>query len=38
MSVFNDEDRHTIKSLALTFGGFGALTVFLIVFAWFVTH
>ena len=38
MSVFNDEDSHTIRSLGLTFGGFLALTVFLIILAYFMTH
>lgn len=37
MSVFNDQDSDTIRSLALTFGGFLLLTVFLIVLAYFIT-
>lgn len=37
MSVFNEEDRDTIKSLGATMGGFVALTVFLIVCALLVS-
>lgn len=37
MSVFNEEDNQTIRSLALTFGGFIALTVVLIVLAIAIT-
>lgn len=37
MSSFEDEDSRTIRSLALTMGGFGALTVFLIVLAMVLT-
>lgn len=33
MSVFNEEDTQTVKSLALTFAGFIALTAALIVLA-----
>lgn len=37
MSVFNEEDRDTIKSLAATMGGFLALTAFLIICALMVS-
>jgi len=33
MSVFTDEDTQTVRSLALTFGGFIGLTVVLVVLA-----
>ena len=36
MSVFTNEDNQTVRSLAMTFGGFIALTVFLIVLATFI--
>ncbi|MFT7685974.1 MAG: hypothetical protein ACI9FB_001319 [Candidatus Azotimanducaceae bacterium] len=36
MSVFTDEDNQTVRSLAMTFGGFISLTVFLIILAAFV--
>jgi hypothetical protein len=37
MSVFNEEDTQIVKSLALTFGGFIALTAALIVLAIAIT-
>lgn len=37
MTVFNEEDRHTVKSLAITFGGFALLTIILIVGAMAIT-
>ncbi len=37
MSVFDQEDRETIKTLAATMAGFVALTVFLIVCALLVS-
>lgn len=36
MSVFTEEDTQTVRSLALTFGGFIGLTVFLILLAVFI--
>jgi hypothetical protein len=33
MTVFGEEDRHTVKSLLLTFIGFLCLAIFLIVIA-----
>ena len=37
MSIFEGEDSKTVRSLAWTMGGFGALTVFLIVLAHILT-
>lgn len=37
MAVFDQEDSQTVKSLMLTFGGFVALTVVLIVLAIAIT-
>jgi hypothetical protein len=37
MSVFNEEDTQIVRSLALTFAGFIALTAALIVLAIIVT-
>jgi hypothetical protein len=37
MSVFNEDDSKTVRSLMLTFGGFIALTVFLAVLAVYLT-
>tara|TARA_R110002072_G_scaffold20841_4_gene75185 strand:- start:4091 stop:4204 length:114 start_codon:yes stop_codon:yes gene_type:complete len=37
MSVFNEEDSQTVRSLAMTFGGFIGLTVVLIVLAIVIT-
>ncbi len=37
MSVFDDEDSQTVRSLMMTFGGFIGLTVFLILLAIFIT-
>jgi hypothetical protein len=36
MSIFDSEDSRTVKSLALTFGGFTALTILLMVIAYFM--
>lgn len=38
MTVFNDQDRQTVRTLALTFGAFIALTVCLIILAYFLTY
>ena len=39
MAVFNDQqDRQTVRSLALTFAGFTALMVCLILIAYFLTY
>lgn len=37
MSVFGEEDRHTVRSLLLTFVGFLCLAIFLIVTAMLVS-
>lgn len=37
MSVFDEEDSQTVRSLAMTFAGFITLTVALIVLAIFIT-
>ena len=36
MAVFNDEDTKILKSLAIAFGGFSALTVLLILVSRFI--
>ena len=38
MSVFNEDDQHTVRSLGLTVVGFLALTVTLILLAYFMTY
>lgn len=38
MTVFNEQDRHTVRALALTFAGFLSLTVVLILLAYFITY
>lgn len=38
MSAFDKEDRRTVKSLGLTIGGFVALTVILILLAYFIVY
>ncbi|MFT4677883.1 MAG: hypothetical protein ACJAX5_001553 [Patiriisocius sp.] len=37
MSVFDDEDSQTVRSLGMTFVGFSALTIVLIVLAIAIT-
>lgn len=37
MSVFNEEDSQTVRSLAMAFGGFITLTVVLVVMAILIT-
>ena len=38
MTVFNQQDRNTVRTLGLTFAGFIALTVCLILLAYFLTY